>query len=83
MPNIAADIPPVLNVVKTRPKRCPGVSSWRIAHTTGVTDAILPPMIMINGSASTALPDNFNPQTAKPPTPIEAAITRNWFPTSR
>ena len=49
IPTIDDAIPPVAKVVKTRPSRCVGVSSWSIVQISGVNIAVLQPI-----TASTA-----------------------------
>ena len=43
MPAMADAIDPTLNVVRTRPIKCSGVTSCRSAQTMGLSTAVLPP----------------------------------------
>ena len=74
MPAMAQAIPPVLKAVKTRPSRGTGVISWSKANTTGVSSAVLPPMISMKPLAISGVSRSPNPPTASPPTAMEPEI---------
>jgi hypothetical protein len=75
IPAMAEAIDPVLNVVKTRPKRGAGVTSCNTPQTIGMNRAVLPPMIRIKAPAIKGAVNMLSPHIASPPTAIDRKIS--------